>query len=41
MSLRVSDPILFQVLSSSFTSIVDEMGALMQRVAFSLVVSAA
>ena len=39
MSLRVSDPILFQVLSSSFTSIVDEMGALMQRVAFSLVVS--
>ena len=39
MSLRVTDPILFQVLSSSFTSIVDEMGALMQRVAFSLVVS--
>lgn len=39
MSLRSDDPILFQVLTSSFTSIVDEMGALIQRVAFSLVVS--
>jgi N-methylhydantoinase B len=39
VNLRQGDPILFQVLTSSFTSIVDEMGALMQRVAFSLVVS--
>jgi N-methylhydantoinase B len=39
MTLRRDDPILFQVLKSAFTSIVDEMGALIQRVAISLVVS--
>src|SRR5580658_2434201 len=37
--LRVSDPALFQVLHNAFSSIVDEMGALLQKVAFSLVVS--
>jgi N-methylhydantoinase B len=39
VSLRRDDPILFQVLKSALTSIVDEMGALIQRVAISLVVS--
>ena len=39
MKLRKNDPILFQVIKSAFTSIVDEMGALIQRVAISLVVS--
>jgi N-methylhydantoinase B len=39
VSLRRDDPILFQVLKSAFASIVDEMGALIQRVAISLVVS--
>jgi N-methylhydantoinase B len=37
--LRYSDPILFQVLNSAFSSITDEMGALVRRAAFSLVVS--
>ena len=38
-SLRHDDPILFQVLNSAFASITDEMGALVRRAAFSLVVS--
>ncbi len=38
-SLRESDPILFQVLNSAFSSITDEMSALTMRAAFSLVVS--
>ena len=33
------DPITFQVLNNAFSSIVDEMGALVQNCAFSLVVS--
>jgi len=33
------DPITFEVLNNAFRSIVDEMGALLQSVAFSLVVS--
>jgi N-methylhydantoinase B len=37
--LRATDPVLFQVLHNAFSSIVDEMGALLQKVAFSLVVS--
>jgi N-methylhydantoinase B len=37
--LRYRDPILFQVLNSAFASITDEMGALVRRAAFSLVVS--
>jgi N-methylhydantoinase B len=37
--LRYRDPILFQVLNSAFSSITDEMGALVRRAAFSLVVS--
>lgn len=37
--LRYQDPILFQVLDSAFSSITDEMGALVRRAAFSLVVS--
>ena len=37
--LRYRDPILFQVLNSAFSSIADEMGALVRRAAFSLVVS--
>jgi N-methylhydantoinase B len=37
--LRHRDPILFQVLNSAFSSITDEMGALVRRAAFSLVVS--
>ena len=37
--LRARDPVLFQVLNSAFMSTVDEMGALVQRAAFSLVVS--
>lgn len=37
--LRYTDPILFQVLNSGFSSITDEMGALVRRAAFSLVVS--
>jgi len=37
--LRTRDPILFQVLYNAFSSVVDEMGALLQKVAFSLVVS--
>lgn len=37
--LRRRDPILFQVLNSAFSSITDEMGALIRRAAFSLVVS--
>jgi N-methylhydantoinase B len=39
MSLRKDDPVRFQVMKSALTSIVDEMGALIQRVAISLVVS--
>ena len=39
MGLRQRDPILFQVLNSAFSSIVDEMSALTMRAAFSLVVS--
>ena len=38
-ALRHDDPILFQVLNSAFASITDEMGALVRRAAFSLVVS--
>jgi len=37
--IRARDPILFQVLNSAFSSIVDEMSALTMRAAFSLVVS--
>jgi N-methylhydantoinase B len=37
--LRFRDPVLFQVLNSAFASITDEMGALIRRAAFSLVVS--
>jgi N-methylhydantoinase B len=37
--LRARDPVLFQVLNNAFMSTVDEMGALVQRAAFSLVVS--
>lgn len=37
--LRYRDPVLFQVLNNAFMSTVDEMGALVQRAAFSLVVS--
>ncbi len=37
--LRSRDPVLFQVLNSAFASITDEMGALIRRAAFSLVVS--
>jgi N-methylhydantoinase B len=37
--LRYRDPVLFQVLNSAFSSITDEMGALVRRAAFSLVVS--
>jgi len=37
--LRQRDPVLFQVLNSAFSSITDEMGALVRRAAFSLVVS--
>ena len=37
--IRRTDPIRFQVLYNAFSSIVDEMGALLQKVAFSLVVS--
>ena len=37
--LRYRDPILFQVLDSALSSITDEMGALIRRAAFSLVVS--
>ncbi len=37
--LRHRDPVLFQVLNSAFASITDEMGALIRRAAFSLVVS--
>jgi len=36
---RQLDPITFEVLNNSFKSIVDEMGALIQTVAFSIVVS--
>ena len=39
MSLREQDPIRFQVIHSALRSIVDEMGALIQRTALSLVVS--
>lgn len=39
MSLRERDPILFQVVHSALRGIVDEMGALIQRTALSLVVS--
>ena len=38
-SLRHSDPVLFQVLNNAFAGITDEMGALVRRAAFSLVVS--
>jgi N-methylhydantoinase B len=37
--LRYRDPVLFQVLHSALASITDEMGALIRRAAFSLVVS--
>lgn len=37
--LRFRDPVLFQVLNSALASITDEMGALIRRAAFSLVVS--
>ncbi|MBM3668860.1 MAG: hydantoinase B/oxoprolinase family protein [Actinobacteria bacterium] len=37
--LRLRDPILFQVLNSALSSITDEMGAMIRRAAFSLVVS--
>lgn len=37
--LRYRDPVLFQVLHNAFMGITDEMGALIHRVAFSLVVS--
>jgi len=37
--IRTRDPIFFQVLNNAFSGIVDEMGALLQKVAFSLVVS--
>lgn len=37
--LRYRDPVLFQVLNNALASIADEMGALIRRAAFSLVVS--